>query len=77
MSHVHARDPFCPQIFSATICRDSDSANPSDKGHFRTFRTAQLYVALAQGRRLCRMHHVRRGTDCYAGVAFKQTWIEE
>ena len=23
------------------------------------------------------LHHVRRGKDCYAGVAFKQTWIED
>jgi len=23
------------------------------------------------------LHHVRRGKACYAGVAFKQTWIED
>ena len=34
MSHVHARDPFCPRMFAATICRDSDSAKSSDKGLF-------------------------------------------
>ena len=53
MSHVHARDPFCPQVFSATICRDSDSANSSHKGLFRSLRTIQLYAAKAQGRRFC------------------------
>jgi probable HAF family extracellular repeat protein len=27
-------DPFCPRMLTTTICRDSDSASSSDKGHF-------------------------------------------
>lgn len=27
MSHPHARDPICPQMLAATICRNSDSGN--------------------------------------------------
>src|SRR5260370_28968996 len=37
-----------------SFCRDSDSANSTDKrGLFRSLRTIQLYVPVAQGRRLC------------------------
>ena len=55
MSHVHARDPFCPRMFTATICRDSDSTNSSDKGAF--FGTSAptipaMRCAKAQGGRL-------------------------
>src|SRR5579862_5521672 len=32
MSHVHTRDPFCPRVFAATICRDSSPADSSNKG---------------------------------------------
>jgi hypothetical protein len=40
-------------MLANSFCRDSDLADSSDKGPFRSLRTIQLYVALAQGRRLC------------------------
>ena len=52
-SYVHARDPISPRMLANNFCRDSDLADPSDKGLFRSLRTIQLYVALAQGRRFC------------------------
>ncbi len=49
---VHARDPFCPRVFTATICRDSDSTNFSNKrGIFLNFRTAHSGHALREGAR--------------------------
>ena len=32
ISHVHTRVPFCPRMLATTLCRDSDSADSSDKG---------------------------------------------
>jgi hypothetical protein len=52
-SHVHARDPISPRMLANSFWRDSDLADSSDKGLFRSLRTIRLYVALAQGRRLC------------------------
>ncbi|MDX6462041.1 MAG: hypothetical protein QOE55_5738, partial [Acidobacteriaceae bacterium] len=53
------------------------SADSANKGLFRSLRTIQLYVRWRKAGDCARMHHVRRGKDCYAGVAFKQTWIED
>src|ERR1700730_16001543 len=53
MTNLRARDPICPRRSTNSFCRDSDPANSADKGLFRSLRTIQLDVALAQGRRLC------------------------
>ena len=51
-SYVHSRNPIRPQML-ATSFRGGSSADSAKKGLFRSLRTIQLYVALAQGRRLC------------------------
>ena len=58
-SYVHARNPIRPRML-ATSFRGDSSADSANKGLFRSLRTIQLYVALAQGRRLCTTSDERR-----------------
>jgi len=76
MSHVHARDPICPRMLATTLRRDSTWPTPAIRGIFRSFRTAHSSHTLREGARP-EVVRIRRGKDCYAGVAFKQTWIED
>ena len=74
ISHVHTRIPFCPRMLAATICRDSDSADSSDKGAFFGARAPSSYMLRVgarpeivrdnmghvEYRRDPELHHVRR-----------------
>src|SRR5262249_52387328 len=51
MSHLHARNPICPRMFANSFCRDSDSADSSDKGYFQSFRTMHSSNMLREGAR--------------------------
>src|SRR6266581_7403935 len=51
MSHVRTRNPICPRMLANSFCRDSDSADSSDKGYFRSFRTKHSSHMLREGAR--------------------------
>src|SRR5260370_21283031 len=51
MSYVHTRNPLCPRMLANSFCRDSGSADSSDKGYFRSFRTLHSSHRLREGAR--------------------------
>src|SRR6266849_10703724 len=51
MSHVHSRKSLCPRMLANRFCRDSDSADSSNKGYFRSFRTLHTSPMPREGAR--------------------------
>src|SRR5437773_10439696 len=78
MSHVHTRNPICPRMLANSFYRDSDSADSSYKGYFRSFRTMHSSHMLREGARpeVVRDNMGHANIDVTQNVYGKSWWEE-
>src|SRR5712692_6910048 len=78
MSNVRTRNPICPGMLANSFCRDSDSADSTNKGYFRSFRTMHSSHMLREGARpeLVRDNMGHANIDVTQNV-YGKSWREE